>query len=184
MEYQLTFHKNDKTLWTFSFEEQETIAGMIAVSVPILSEINSKHQERYYLNYPDSYQKYLKHPDIREDQIRQKSSVDKGYYGLWLKSDRDYCYNLYTFSSHHFVQGVISFALACEVDFRDYLYGVIFNHNHELYFPSNYENLFVSNSIDYVQYDLDTDLYDMDDENILAPGISFKDVSGDTYDYD
>lgn len=143
------FESNSKTeAWRYNINNINLIAGMIAGSIGILDDYNFiindnyKTQKREYhlgTNLDISTYRLLK--DVPEDEIDLYTEIKPGFYGLWIKSNIPYHYNLYTYDKDDFFQGVLNIANILNVDFRSYIKGYPFDYKGQLYINPNVKEL-------------------------------------------
>lgn len=122
--------------WRFTVNNLELLAGIIAGSVGILEDYNytindnSKSvKKEYYLDTDLDISKFrIKQYVTTKDIDLYNSGVKPEYYGIWLKSDIPFHYNLYTFKTINFFNGVLKICEMLNVDLRKYMYGSPFDY--------------------------------------------------------
>lgn len=169
--YALFFAQGDSPdpIWSVELDDIELLAGMLAGSVGIISDLNQNDAiGGYYLDCDADISSYRLAAEISEYDIKNKIVVylEEGQFGVWLKGERRSHYGLYVFQTNSFFQGFVSICNTFEVDFRDYLYGYPFDRNGDLYIMSNY--VMVPYNIVQDAFDLDDlEAEEADDENII-----------------
>ena len=130
--------KNHKTdAWRFSVNNIELLSGMIAGSIGILDDynyiINNNNKKlpkkEYYLDTDVDISEFRLQKYITRDDIPlYENNIKPNYYGIWLRSDMPYHYNLYTFKTVDFLQGIIKIAGMLNVDLKEYIYDSPFDY--------------------------------------------------------
>lgn len=170
--YKIFLYKksSNELLWEFYHNNLEFIAGMLAVSIGVLDDINSRLSfENYYIDSNVDVSKFrvLNHIFINFVKNYSKDVIKIGY-GIWLRSIEPLYYNLYNFFSLSFIHGMISFCISFNVDVRDYIYDLPFD-SHGINYDLDHYPLNKDYKI-YVTYDLDDiEEEEEDDENIIEP---------------
>jgi hypothetical protein len=109
----------------------DLLAGMVAASIGILDEYNfaindndnRSIKKEYSLNTDIDISQYRILHNISEREISlHGGKIAYGFYGVWLRSKIQYHYDLYTFKTNDFFQGIINFCQMLNVDFRSYMY--------------------------------------------------------------
>lgn len=183
-------------IWELHFKDIELIAGMLAAGVGILSDLNSEsnynHQAfpddgsriasnsksmEYYLDSDADVSDFRLDSNVMEDNLSFASvgQLANGEYGIWLRSNRPFHYDLYRFSTNSFFQGIVTICNAFGVDFRNYIYGFPFDGHGNQYALSGYV---------MSQYQVGQDAPDIDDieeeeagdENINEPFARTDDI--------
>jgi hypothetical protein len=116
--------------WRFTVNNLELLAGIIAGSVGILDDYNymindnnKSVKKEYYLDTNIDISKFRVKRYITNDDIElYNSSIKPGYYGIWLKSDISFHYDLYTFKTINFFNGILKICGILNVDFRKYIF--------------------------------------------------------------
>lgn len=151
----------------------ETLAGMLSVSVGILSDINKYQAEpkgSYYAidsNLDVSAYCLLTYVPETDVNNRSKNVIPDSKKGIWLKSDIDYFYNLYIFNDKNFTDGIISMCEMFHVDPKDFVFKLPFDSHQTYMVPEFYSEPYIKT---YDAEDLD-DIAEEEDgnENILEP---------------
>ena len=143
--------------WSMQAEHPEFITGMIAASLKILRIYNDTNDTNYLLDAnvnlsQDVVSQYLFSHDIKRNSCGKLTKK----YGIWAHSEKTYQYNLYQFDTPYFMQGFISFCQTSDVEFRDYIYGLIFD---------NYNNQYSLEGYVMSSYLLTQNAFDIDDTN-------------------
>lgn len=156
-------------IWDILLSDVNLIAGICAGAQGILFELLLTQGQKYYISTDANISNYRLLHEYRADFIPSASQgkITQGY-GVWLRSYALYRYNLYHFSDSSFLQGIISICNYFQVDFRNYLYGLPFDANANLYTLNGYNLLPYSISQD-IREDPYADEEDWDDENIIQP---------------
>lgn len=187
----------DSEIWHLEVNNVELLAGMLAVGMAIVGELNRKEEQeaqyidetsstiiqfkpkeskRYYLDSDTDVTAYRLVADVSEEDMQKYLiNLSPGIYAVWINSEQLYHYSLYIFTRAEFLQGVVSVANNFSVDFRNYIYGVPFDGNGNQYILNGYEmHCF---TIPQVVLDLDDiDEENRDNENEIEPLRSSKDV--------
>lgn len=154
-----------RALWSEEIESLQILAGIVAASVPILTEASKDHPGSYQLVTDTDISAFRAARHVEGSRV-QVLPFSHGKYGLWLASDRTHHYDLYTFHRAEFLQGVISLARACQVDFRNYLYGVPFDTQGTLYVLAGYRMLSSNFAVDVLDSN-DMEEEEKDNENLI-----------------
>jgi hypothetical protein len=117
---------------------------------------------------------------VEEENIPLYSNarLDQGEYGLWLNSSRRCLYNLYRFKTPAFVQGIVTICNHFEVDFRDFIFNLIFDQDGNTYILENYVMTQYELSMD-VEESSDVEDEQRDDENVIQPLDGFQEDEWD-----
>ena len=137
--YSIRFiEKNSKTdAWSFSVNNIELLSGMIAGSIGILNDYNylinnnnkKSPKKEYYLDTDIDISKFRLQKYITGDDISlYGGDIKPNHYGIWLSSDVPFHYNLYTFKTVNFLQGIIKIARMLNVDIKEYIYDSPFDY--------------------------------------------------------
>jgi hypothetical protein len=172
IEYYLYFgeYNTNNLIWNSKIDHIEQLAGMLAVGTGILEDLNYQSEGKIYFfdtNVDILPFRITSHVD--EDNIKNYNcDLQRNNFGLWMKSDYRFRYNLYTFATAYFMQGVISMCASFNVDFRNYIFGFPFIKDGTKYSLYGYE------MIPFVLAQDAPDLNDMeeeneDDENMIEP---------------
>ena len=153
-----TFKDNYRVLWIKESDNSELIAGMCAIAYPILAQLN-KSIKRYNIEVDIDIDDFLLAKEVSEENTLVYPNVRENKYSVWMKSERSAYYNLFIFSTAAFVQGILTMANACNVDFRDYLFGYIIDENGEFYILNGYDMIPSTLAVDA------PDSNDIEDEN-------------------
>lgn len=170
--------RDSKTrIWDDEVNNIELLAGMLAVGMGIIDDINHNKHLVYYLDSDTDVSSFRLVSNSPEDEVRN-NTIDKlnvGEYGLWIKSSERFHYNLFRFQTNYFFQGIISICNAFHVDFRNYIYGFPFDMNGNLYALSGY--VMAPDQIGQDAPDLDDiDEEEASDENIIEPLARTDDI--------
>lgn len=144
----------------------EKLAGMMAVGEGIVSDL----YENAYLDTPADISSFRIRAHVPEEYVKQNMSTHllPGRFGIWLRSATAGRYNLFTFGSDEFIDGIKYMCDIFGVDSRDYIHGFVFDYIGTLY-------LLTGNSISYFQVALapinldDVEIEERGNENIIDP---------------
>jgi hypothetical protein len=165
----LIFKHNGKVIWEKSVDNLELLAGLAAVSIRLTSEINKAYNTNYSFETSEDISHFSVLEGVTEPEISHFSCVNTNFkYKVWIKSLEDYQYNLYTFQTAAFLQGIISLATAFEMDFRSYIYQLPFDNSGKEYVLDGYVMQISGVAMDSPDLD-DVDIEEVDDENIYMP---------------
>jgi len=133
-------YNSNKTIWNFRVDNIELVAGMLAASIGILEEYNyrinenSEEKVEYYFDSNVDLSKYRLAENIPEDEIKNNNVIlNPNTFGVWLKGNSRFSYNLFTFNNDKFFQGIMSICKTFNVDFRTAIYGYPFDYLGEKY---------------------------------------------------
>ena len=180
MAYVLTFVKvftDDKTdtIWSVSIDDYETAAGMIAASKSIIANILLYTNQKFRLDHNVDIDDIIPVTRVSENEIPLLTGlIPKNHFGLWVKSDRRFLYDLYIFTTPEFIRGVISMCHNFHVDFRDVIFDLPLDSTDIKYDLEGYDLVTVHKVYD-VPDDDDIDLDELDDENIHDPYRNMED---------
>lgn len=152
---------------------EEAAAGMIAASLHCLLP---SHQ----LRTNGDMKKFLIVGYIYSDDIETVTNsyqLDKNDYHWWIKSvppspetrQSDY-YSLYRFRTPHFVQGVISMADKCAVDFRTFTRGLPWKPGGGVYSFNGYDLTNFQAQV-IVEDSLSDEIDEQNNENLVEPYV-------------
>ena len=163
-------------IWELSVPNIELAAGMLAVGMGIMDDLNVSGT-KYYVDSDADVSEFRLLSDIPEESLRSNSlgKLQPGQYGIWLKGSKRFHYNLFAFQTNSFFQGVVSAANAFEVDFRNYIYGFPFDFQGKLFSLSGY--VMAPNQVAVDAPDID-DIEEEEewDENINSPLARTDDI--------
>lgn len=179
--YEIIFGEKTSEIERFSVpSDLDLIAGMIAAGVGIMEKLNYNHAPReYYLITTADISQYRVEREITETDLssHMKGRLQPNQRGIWMASAQRFQYDLYAFTDDAFFQGVISICNYFGVDFRDYIYGTIFDDNGKQYALEGYT--MTDYQIAIVVTDSDDEIPDFystgeekereGDENIITP---------------
>ncbi len=143
-------------IWDLYLNNLELIAGMLAVGLPIIDELNSESDMQYYMDTDADVSEFRLAENIPESRLQSVSNnkLYENEFAMWLKGTERFKYNLYRFKTSKFFQGIVSVCDTFQVDFRNYLYGFPFDKYGNQYAFSNYI---------MAPYQIGTDTIDVDD---------------------
>lgn len=138
--------------WSVSIDNIELVAGMLAAGISILDNINYSinnkpnsfsHNLQYYFDSNVDVSYFCLLNKIAEEDIPTKSigQVKGSNLGIWMKSETRFFYNLYSYQSSKFIDGIYSICNAFNVDYRFCIYELPFNINYQSYPLPGYENV-------------------------------------------
>jgi len=160
--------KTDEIIWSVEVDDIELAAGILAAGVGIMEDINYAANES--INYIDSdvdVSSYRLLKDVEKmDMVTGK--LEEKHLAIWMQGSKRAHFNLFTFSSPSFLQGIISICTTFQVDFRNYVYGLPYDKKGNYYKLLGYS---------FPQYQIAEDAPDFDDyeedesrdENIIVP---------------
>jgi hypothetical protein len=154
--------------------EIELLAGMLAISVPMLSDIKKLDQDdidAYYLVDSNiDVSEYRIHHHIPETEISKMSrnAIKPNKFGIWIKSDMISYYDLYTFENDNFINGIITMCNTFHCDPKDYVYKFPFDNNGKYIYIEDFSS---GNEISCFDAEDLNDVEDetYDDENKVEP---------------
>ena len=164
-------------IWELDLNDIELLAGMLAVGMGIMDDINFDSPTSYYVDSDADVSSFRLLSDVQEDQLELYSinRLQQNQYGIWLKGSRRFVYSLYAFRTDKFFQGIVSMCNSFNVDFRNYIYGFPFDKDGNQYALANYvmaPNRMASDAVDFD----DQEFEEQDDENIIEPLARTDDV--------
>ena len=158
-------------IWQDFYDDIELVAGMVAAGLGIIADLHLNANYSHYTvetNADISYYRALS--DVPEENVNTESCgiLQPGEYGMWSRGQYFGYYNLFRFTGATFVQGFVSMGTAFRADFRNYMYGIIFDSNMKKHVLAGY--IFSPYRIAIDVPDLnDVDEEEADDENIIEP---------------
>jgi hypothetical protein len=157
-------------IWSESYDEREIVAGMLAVGVGLIADLDFRtHNAHYILESNTDVSDYRVQASVPQERVSRNScGITGDDYGIWMRSAYAGHYDLYRFASTLFLQGVISLATAFRVDFRDYLLGLPFDQVGNRYTLADYIMSSYQVTVDAIELD-DVEEEERDDENIIVP---------------
>lgn len=173
-QYVLSFGsiQTSKVLWSLKLDSPELASGMYAAINGIIDDLN----DEYYVTTDLDLSRYRYLNNVSEEDVHKPiSRLLDNEYGIWMKSDTRFQYDLYVFKTGDFFQGVISACHAFFVDFRNYIYAYPFD---------TYNNQYILNGYLMTPYLVAQDVPDLDDmddeekdnENLLEPFARTDDI--------
>ena len=122
--------------WRFTVNNLELLAGIIAGSIGILNDYNfaindnnESSKKEYGLDTNLDISRFRLKKYITSKDIKLYNGIIKpGHYGIWLKSNTPFHYDLYTFETIQFFNGILKISEMLNVDFRKYIYGSPFDY--------------------------------------------------------
>jgi len=149
--------------WRFTVNNLELLAGIIAGSIGILDDynytINDNNKlikKEYYLDTDVDISKFRVKQYVTNDDIQlYNSNIKPEHYGIWLKSNVPFHYDLYTFKTVDFFDGILKICDMLNVDFRKYIYKSPFD-----YLGREYLNL----SVKEIAFEVPDRQYEIEEE--------------------
>lgn len=108
---------------------------------------------------------YVLEDDIPERSINQLTNNE---YGIWVKSDIKYQYDLYVCKTPYWYQGFLSLCESFQVNYKDYMYGLAFDAYGVLYSFNNEVYTIANTAIDVPDLN-DVEEEEADNEKIINP---------------
>lgn len=140
--------------WTIKHDEKELIAGIASILLALRDEIICSAD----------LSEFLVSMNKKQEEIKMIGVED---YGVWIKSYDKYFYNMYRFKSYYFFQGILTVCNAYGIDFRDYIYGYMFDKNGEQFVLNGYNMIPSTISTDIDETEINDE--DIDNEKISVP---------------
>lgn len=172
-------------IWSLTIDNEELLAGMLAAGIGIMDDLNaSVNDVNYYVDSTIDVSHFRLLDNVPEEALRYNSinKIQEGHYGIWLKGSKRFYYNLYTFQTNAFFQGIISICDKFGVDFRDYIYGFPFDAAGNQYALGGY--VMAPSRIGVDAFDLDDiEPEEAYDENINEPLARTDDIITITDEY-
>jgi len=159
----LSLYTDNHLVWSRQYNDAELIAGMMAASLSCLNDHPGTN-----LSTDIDLRPFLAKQKILVDFVPLNSIVSQGWYGLWMNSSTPGYLDLYTFQTPQFMQGVISYCQAANVDFRSVIYDFIFDHQHRKHTLNGYLIQQLRLAV-VVENSYDVEEEEKDNENIQAP---------------
>lgn len=155
-------------VWRIQLTDLELIAGMLAAGAGITEILNFEKRPRlYYVTSTADVSTFRLVQEVEEADM--STSMDgrlhSGDYGIWVTSAKRFRYNLYRFTTPSFFQGIITVCNHFKVDFRNFIYGQIFDATGNQYALEDYQ---------MTDYQLAMDVPDADDEDGFDPTTDEK----------
>ena len=149
--------------WRFTVKNLELLAGIIAGSIGILddynfaiNENNKLPKKEYYLDTDLDISNFIvKRYVTGKETTLYNGHIKPNHYGIWLRSNIQFHYNLYNFKTVNFFQGILTICGMLNVDYRNYIYGSPFD-----YFGRQYLNF----SIKEIGFDVPDRQYEIVEE--------------------
>lgn len=169
-QYKIFFYKEgyNEPIWQSNFNNVELIAGMLAVSIGITRDLNTK-KEKYFFDSNINVSNFRVLSEVYQDHTKlYRNQIKKGFYGIWFSSSNLFYYDLYTFQTVLFLHGAINLCYLFNKDFREYIYGFIFDSEGNEYDLTNFP---IANRVKYkISYDIDDiEEEEQDNEKINEP---------------
>lgn len=157
--------------WRFTVDNVELLAGIIAGSIGILDDYNfaindnnRSPKKEYYLDTDLDISNFVVQQYVtNKETILYNGNIKPGYYGIWLKSNMRFHYDLYTFKTVNFFKGILKICGMLNVDYRNYISSSPFD-----YFGRQY----IDFSIKEIGFDVPDRQYEIaeeerDNENVI-----------------
>lgn len=166
---ELRYYSAKKLEWVEQYDNVETLAGSIAVLLPMMADINKdKYIKDYYQVTDAPIHQFRVATMIDLDYIDSYDiDIPKGNYAVWVKDANYGRWNCYTFRRSRFLKGMMIIQNLLGLDLRDYLYDTIFDNDGQSYAIAGLPQLFHEEYIQPLEAD---DFYDdFDYETINQP---------------
>jgi hypothetical protein len=139
---------------------------MVAAAIGTLA-VTATSQSRYYLDCDTDLSRYRKRGATPVPQLNRYRNIDLPW-GVWLESEVSGSATLYQFDSTAFLQGVVSWCRAAQLDPRSSIIGAPFDRRGQRYDLRGYR--LAPSLTTYVVSDTDDEeVMEAEDENILEP---------------
>lgn len=158
--------------WRFTVNNLELLAGIIAGSIGILDDYNfsindndnNLVKKEYYLDTDFDISSFrVNQYTTAKDIELYNGSIKPNYYGIWLKSNVPYHYDLYTFKTINFFNGILKICNMLNVDVRKYIYGSPFDYLGREYIDFSIKE--IAMDVPDRQYEIDEEEHD--NENVI-----------------
>ena len=163
--YTIYFIENiSKTVsWRFTVDNVELLAGIIAGSIGILDDYNfaindnnGSPKKEYYLDTDLDISSFIVQQYVTSrETILYNGNIKPEHYGIWLRSNMQFHYDLYTFKTVNFFEGILKICGMLNVDYRNYIFGSPFD-----YFGKQYIDI----SIKEIGFDVPDRQYEIVEE--------------------
>lgn len=190
----ITFLSKDKAIKSFQTNDDDYLAGMAAMAIPIAKIVNETRDPDFNIKITDlkgnnkSLKDYRVMNSVPSDLLPvcyntnqlclYMESFLKGKKGIWVNSGspRGFCYSLYVFQKEYFLDGMHHLATTFNLNFMDFIYDAPFDS--EGYIDSRYK---FQKGIIYALLpdDLETDLEEAGDEEIQNPWGAYDRIEYD-----
>jgi len=122
--------------WRFSVNNLELLAGIIAGSIGILDDFNftindnnKSPKRKYYLDTDLDISDFRVQRYVTNNETElYRGNIKPGHYGIWLRSDESYHYDLYTFKTINFFNGILKICEMLNVNPREYIHSSPFDY--------------------------------------------------------
>lgn len=136
MSYEIYLFKDDIELWNLQLDDKDLLAGMLAASMGIISDITDAN---YFCGSNADVSEYRIYDAVPEEKLAYKCiDLNDKKFGVWMNSGVPFRYSLFAFNNASFFQGVISMCDTFNVDFRNYMYDLPFDNTGEKFTLNGY----------------------------------------------
>lgn len=158
--------------WRFTVNNLELLAGIIAGSIGILEDYNftinnnnkKLNKKEYYLDTDLDISEFrIKQYIIGKETRLYNGNIKPEHYGLWLMSNTRFHYDLYTFKTVDFFNGILKICEMLNVDFRKYIYGSPFDYLGREYIDFSIKEIAID--VPDRQYEIEQE--ERDNENVI-----------------
>ena len=156
--------------WRFTVNNLELLAGIIAGSVGILDDYNltinngKSPKKEYYLDTNVDISKFRVQQYVTVKEIDlYNGNIKPNHYGIWLRSNVPFHYDLYTFRTVYFFDGILKICEMLNVDLRKYVYGSPFDYLGREYIDFSIPE--IAMDVPDRQYEIDEEEHD--NENVI-----------------
>lgn len=158
---------NNKTVYKLELESRDKVAGVLAVGVAVLADVDYEFGEHYWLTTTVDVSEYRLLKDVTEI-VNYTDKLDPGSYGIWLKGSERFRSSLFTFTSEDFLEGIVWFCELFDLDYRNYIQNLPFDSFGNVYSVLGNPLPLQQEAEDAPDLD-DIDREEAGDENILTP---------------
>ena len=162
-------------IWSLRLNNIELIAGILAASIGIMENLNFEMNNmntgfQYYLDTDADVSNFRLLRDIPEinTSFNTPGRIKPQHYGVWMAGSKRFYYNLFTFKTNSFFQGILTICNALNVDFRDYMYEFPFDDMGNRYTLQDYNLKIMQLAEDAIYLD-DISEEERDNENLQEP---------------
>jgi hypothetical protein len=167
--YQLFETKKEKKgNLLFASDDVELIAGMASCGVCIYAE---KGISSYSLDTNTDLSSFRICSSVSIDKIKSinlRNILQPQEYGIWLKTNNPYRYDLFRYKTNQFIRGVLAICEHYGKHIKDYIYRYPIDRLMREYDIMNYHVKQVVIAQDAIDFD-DVEIEEQDNENIIEP---------------
>jgi hypothetical protein len=157
--------------FSFSGGKGDMIAGMAAILMPIMADLNDNDQGISYKLHctADLHGYKIKKHILEKDIVTTPLLLRATDMIMWIRNPEMFFYDVYCFNSADFFQGIFTVTNHLQADYRNYLYGLPLDGQGQPFELLEY-GLTAPNLVASAALDLDDiEAQEEDDENIIAP---------------